>query len=500
MIDSFSNPIDIIIPIIIFFWLTFIWHSYLEFRQYLLIKSVKDVPESIESMLTHSHLMNAKAYQLDLITFSFIYDLYSHIELTLILYFGFTFSSWTLVVNFSYVIGFDSSYELLITLLWIILLNFIFTLIHLPWTLFKVFFLEQKHGFNNMTLRIFFVDLMKKFVVNHVITLPSVGIFIMIVKWGGDFFFIYVWVCLSMIIFILLWIYPTLIAPIFDTYTPLESGKLRDRIEKLSSTVSFPLKEILIVDSSRKTAHSNAYFYGFGSNKRIVLFDTLFSKEYRDQILKSEESTPSACDEKFTDVMSDTLSTTNLFANEPDKEIPENSEGFMKLDCNSEKLDSVAAQNAAALSIDEITSIVCHEIGHWFYGHNLKSLIINEIILFIYCGLFSTLLTNEHFFACFGFIDNQPVIVGIIIIFGFIFAPLDLILSFGMNLLIRNFEYSADLFTTKMNMNQFLISSLIKLTRDNKTFPIDDSWYSLFHKNHPSTLERIIALGDNKFD
>ena len=500
MSEFLSGFNDIILPIIIFFWLTFIWNSYIDLRQYLLIKSVRDVPECIENMLTQSELMNSKAYQLDLITFSLIYDFYNHIELTSIVYFGFIFSSWTLVENCFSFMGFDSTYEILITQIWIIMLNFIFTCLHQPWDLFKLFFLEQKHGFNNMTLGVYFHDLMKKFTIEHVIILPTLCVFILMVKWGGDFFFIYAWISISVIIFILLCLYPTLIAPIFDTYTPLESGELRDSIQRLSFTVSFPLKEILIVDSSRKTAHSNAYFYGFWRNKRIVLFDTLFSQEYRNRFSKSVEAPPSSKDERLTEVMSDTSSTKKLIDNEADKDLVKFSFGNMKCEFNSENSEIGDGPCADTLSIDEITAIVCHEIGHWYYGHNLKSLLINETVLFFYCALFSIFLTNGNFFACFGFRENQPVIVGIVIIFGFIFAPLDVILSFCMNLLIRNFEYSADLFTAKLNMNNFLVSSLVKLTRDNKTFPIDDPLYSLFHKNHPSTLERISALGDCKTD
>ena len=498
--EFLSCSTDIILPIVVFFWLIFIWRSYLEFRQYSLIKSVGEVPESIQDMLTRVELLNAKAYQQDLIIFSFIYNLYNHIELTSIIYFGFIFSSWTFAENFCNTMGFDSTHEIMISQLWILVLNLFFTSLHQPWLLFKVFVLEQKHGFNNMTVKVYFIDLMKKFIVNQFIVLPTVGIFIFIVKWGDDFFFIYVWLSLSVIILILLWIYPTLIAPIFDTYTPLESGELRDQIQRLSMTLSFPLSEILIIDSSRKTAHSNAYFYGFWRNKRIVLFDTLFSQEYRNRISKSIELLSYSKDDKLTEVMSDTLSTTNFSNDEVNKDLLDVPCENLECEFTSEKSEIGKAKPIDSLSIDEITAIVCHEIGHWYYGHNLKSLLINEIVLLFYCALFSILLTNTHFFVCFGFTDNQPVIIGIIIIFGFIFAPLDVVLSFCMNLVIRNFEYSADLFTAELNMNNFLISSLVKLTRDNKTFPIDDTWYSLFHKHHPSTLERINALRDSKTD
>ena len=459
---------DIVSSIYIFFWFSFFWNSYLEFRQLRLLVSFHNVPDPISQDFTSNQLQDAKAYQIDLIKFSFVFDLFSQIELTCILYFGLLSKSWIFVTGIFSSFGFDSTYEILNSVSWLFLLNIIFTFSHQPWILYKVFILEQTHGFNKMTLSVYFLDLLKSYTINQIITVPTIAVFIYIVRWGGSYFYFYAWFFLSFMIVLLMMIYPTWIAPIFDTYTPLEPGELRNIIEVLSKRVSFPLKKIFVVDSSRKSAHSNAYFYGFWENKRIVLFDTLLDSA---KVSKNIVSNPRSDSDRNT----------------LDNVIDDNEYSPPERVSNS-------------LSNQEILAIVCHELGHWYHRHNLKSLFINEVVLFFYIVLFSLILSTDVFYVKFGFLSNNPVIVGIVIIFGFILAPVDLFLSFCINLLIRKYEYSADAFAANMGLKSLLISSLIKITKDNKSYPIYDPLYSIFHKHHPSVLERIYALEILKSD
>jgi len=92
---------------------------------------------------------------------------------------------------------------------------------------------------------------------------------------GGPYFFVWLWVFCFVVLLFFMTIYPSLIAPIFDKYTPLKDGALKLRIEALADRISFPLKKLYVVEGSKRSAHSNAYMYGFFNNKRIVLYDTL---------------------------------------------------------------------------------------------------------------------------------------------------------------------------------------------------------------------------------
>ena len=111
--------------------------------------------------------------------------------------------------------------------------------------------------------------------------LPLVAAIIKIVYWGGDFFFLYLWAFVVGFTLFMMILYPEFIAPLFDKYTPLPEGELRTEIEKLAASIEFPLYKLFVVEGSKRSSHSNAYFYGFFKFKRIVLFDTLLEENER---------------------------------------------------------------------------------------------------------------------------------------------------------------------------------------------------------------------------
>merc|ERR1712083_180477 len=127
------------------------------------------------------------------------------------------------------------------------------------------------------------------FVVGQVIQSPILAGIIKIVFWGGDYFFVYLWVFAVLMTLFLMTIYPDLIAPLFDKYTPMPEGDLRSQIEALAASVEFPLYKLYVVMGSKRSSHSNAYFYGFFKFKRIVLFDTLLEESERLKLKTDEE-------------------------------------------------------------------------------------------------------------------------------------------------------------------------------------------------------------------
>jgi STE24 endopeptidase len=104
------------------------------------------------------------------------------------------------------------------------------------------------------------------------------------VRWGGEYFYVYATLLVLAINFLAVLIYPTFIQPCFNKVTPLPEGELRSAIEALAKRVNFPLTQLYEVDGSKRSAHSNAYFYGFCNNKRIVLFDTLIKQTNIEQV------------------------------------------------------------------------------------------------------------------------------------------------------------------------------------------------------------------------
>ena len=141
--------------------------------------------------------------------------------------------------------------------------------------LYTNFIIKERHGFNKMTLGLFISDKIKEYVLTAIIGLPIYYGFMWLVIWGGDQFYIYVSIFTSVTIILMVNLVPNVIMPLFNKYEDLEDGKLKDEIVKLAKKIGFPLSKIYVVDASKRSAHSNAYYYGFGNNKRIVLFDTL---------------------------------------------------------------------------------------------------------------------------------------------------------------------------------------------------------------------------------
>jgi STE24 endopeptidase len=150
--------------------------------------------------------------------------------------------------------------------------------IDLPFDLYKQFVLEAKFGFNKMTLGLFLTDLVKSALLGVVIGLPLVWVVLTLMEKSGALWWLYAWLVWSGFQLLMLLLYPTVIAPLFNKFTPLQDESLRARIEELMRRVGFASKGLFVMDGSKRSAHGNAYFSGFGAAKRIVFFDTLLAR------------------------------------------------------------------------------------------------------------------------------------------------------------------------------------------------------------------------------
>ena len=157
-------------------------------------------------------------------------------------------------------------------------------LIDLPFTLFRTFVVEQRFGFNKMTVGMFFGDQLKHGLVAAAIGAPVVAAVLWIMESLGSAWWVYAWAFWLVFSLAAMLLYPTLIAPLFNKFEPMPEGELRSRIEGLLARCGFRADGLFVMDGSRRSAHGNAYFTGFGKGKRIVFFDTLLNRLGADEI------------------------------------------------------------------------------------------------------------------------------------------------------------------------------------------------------------------------
>ena len=147
--------------------------------------------------------------------------------------------------------------------------------VDLPFGLYRTFVLEARFGFNQMSWRLFLADIIKQSLLSMAIGAPVLLAILWLMTAMGSYWWLYVWVFWLVFNLLVLLLYPTLIAPIFNKFLPLDNAELKARVEALLERCGFRSSGLFVMDGSRRSAHGNAYFTGFGAAKRIVFFDTL---------------------------------------------------------------------------------------------------------------------------------------------------------------------------------------------------------------------------------
>ena len=151
-------------------------------------------------------------------------------------------------------------------------------LIELPMTLYQTFVLEERFGFNKMTFKLWLADLMKSSVMGALIGLPIAALILWVMGATGSGWWLWAWGVWMGFNLLLLLIYPTFIAPVFNKFQPLQDETLKARVTALMQRCGFAAKGLFVMDGSKRSAHANAYFTGFGAAKRVVFYDTLLAK------------------------------------------------------------------------------------------------------------------------------------------------------------------------------------------------------------------------------
>ncbi|KAG0175748.1 hypothetical protein DFQ28_003227 [Apophysomyces sp. BC1034] len=281
---SYLETVDYKQCVLLFSGAVYAFEQYLNFRQHRLYL-LPERPKHLADIVSESVFKKSQGYNLDKSRFGFVHNAYKQLETIAFLHFDVLPFLWDLAgqTMLKYA-GYGPEYEIVQSMVFVVLYSLLSTITSLPFSFYSTFVIEQRHGFNKQTVGLFFADMVKMQLVMGAIMLPFLSVFLWIIQTTGDNFYFYVWIIVVFFQLFLLTIYPTVIQPLFNKLTPLQEGDLRTRIEELAASIKFPLKKLYVIDGSKRSSHSNAYFYGFGKNKQIVLFDTLFEHTNTDEI------------------------------------------------------------------------------------------------------------------------------------------------------------------------------------------------------------------------
>ena len=301
-------------------------------------------------------------------------------------------------------------------------------ILDLPLDYYKQFVLEEKFGFNKMTLRLYVTDMIKNTLIGALIGLPLLWVVLSLMGRAGNLWWLYAWLVWSGFQLLMMVLYPTFIAPLFNQFKPLEDLALKTRIEGLMQRTGFASKGLFIMDGSKRSAHGNAYFSGFGASKRIVFFDTLI-----DRLAPAE----------IEAVLAHEL-------------------GHFKKKHIVKRIGMLFILSLAFLAL----------LGYlkqqlWFFG----GLGVNPVILT------STGGSGNDAMALLLFMLTLPLVT-------FLLTPLSAMSS-------RKHEFEADDFAAQHTNADDLVSALVKMYDDNASTLTPDPVHSLMYDSHPSAAIRI---------
>lgn len=323
---------------------------------------------------------------------------------------------------------FSSKSELKQTLMFSMLLSVVSTLTELPASVYHTFVLEARFGFNKTRVSTFIMDLLKGLLLSAVIGLPMITLLFYVLNAVASYDAVVVasalWCVAAGLTVLMLYLFPVVIAPMFNTFTPMADGVVKTRVQQLAAQLKFPLDKIYVVDGSRRSKHSNAYIFGL-FRKYICIFDTLLEQ--------------------------------------------------------------------SRTAEDGVVAVVCHELGHWQYGHLGKGVAKALLYQFVVGLLYAVTAGNKDLFRSFGFTTGTPVIIGMIL-FNNMLSPLDDLMQPMHNWVSRKFEYEADAFAKQRDMAQPLGDALVRMSVENLSNMNPDPLYSMWNYSHPTLLERLDAL------
>ena len=401
----------------------------------------KKAPKVLEGEVSQEVFDKSQAYGRAKAKFGFWSGIYSQIQNYSVIYYDVLPKLWA-ITGVWLVKYFPEQYtgEIIHTLIFFFTFNLVTTALNLPIDYYSHFVLEEEFGFNKQTVKLWVADLFKSQALMVAFGAPLLSGFLAIVQKTGNTFFFYLWLFSVGVQVFGITIYPILILPLFNKLSPLDPGSLKTGVEDLAKGLKFPLKELYVIDGSKRSAHSNAYFYGLPWKKHIVIYDTLIEKSETEEVIA---------------VLGHEL-------------------GHWKLG-HTTKLFGIAQ-------------------FHMFYIFTLFSVFINNRSLYQSFGF------HTEFPIIIGFILFSDALAPMDTVVKLLMNILSRTFEFqaGMccSLLARCLQLTiTDSFAVNLGYSTQLAKSLIKLQVQNLSTMDADWLYASYHFSHPILTERLGALG-----
>ena len=263
----------------IFIGLTIFNFLFTTVLEYLNDKNWKEsIPNDLEGFYDFNKYQKAKNYKIERGKISLLNSSISFvITLLMLFFFGFGLIS-------EYAVSFSDS-TIIQSCIFFMIFHLLTTFLGMPFSYYSTFFIEEKYGFNKTTLKTFIVDKIKGIFISSLFIIVLTSLAIVLIEYFSTGFWIWLWIGLSLFMVFLNMFYADLIVPIFNKLTPLENGELRSKIESYSKKVGYSLKNIFVIDGSKRSTKANAFFSGLGPRKTIALFDTLIEKHTDEELV-----------------------------------------------------------------------------------------------------------------------------------------------------------------------------------------------------------------------
>jgi STE24 endopeptidase len=236
------------------------------------LKALKlEVPAAVKGIYKPDEYRNSQQYTRIITRFAFVTSSF-RLALLLAFWFGGGFNYLDQVIRSWGFVPIANG------LLYVGILLFAYSLVTLPFIIYATFVIEDRFGFNRTTPILFIKDRLKGITLTLLLGAPLLAIVLALFEYAGHYAWLYCWVAITVFSFVVQYVAPTWIMPLFNKFTPMEPGELKEAILSYARSVKFPVKNVLVMDGSKRSSKSNAFFTGFGRNKRIALFDTLVEK------------------------------------------------------------------------------------------------------------------------------------------------------------------------------------------------------------------------------
>ncbi|MBT3548551.1 MAG: M48 family metallopeptidase [Gammaproteobacteria bacterium] len=298
----------------------------------------------------------------------------------------------------------------------------IMTLIDLPISYYKTFNIEMNYGFNRQSKILFFKDFILSLVISMIIFLTLFITFHSVYNTYTEKWWLYMWVVFIIFNIFILYLFPVVISPLFNSFKKIDNERITACINDLVKKTNFNISDVYVMDGSKRSSHSNAYFTGFYKNKRIVFYDTL-----------------------------------------------------VKL-----------------LTPNEIKSVLAHEIGHYMKKHILQSMVISFALSLLFFYISYQIISFEFLFNQLSMTTSSTS--HIVILFSLVLPSILYFIAPFFSVLSRKNEYEADDYAKLHSNKNDLITSLLKLNKENLNLVKSSPIYSAIYNSHPTVFERINNL------